>query len=242
VIKLYNSIAGRPPSSHNLVVWKITPLIASWIISSDNPLFKHHVLHSNSSVLELGCGISGIIGLVLGPLVQHYTLTDQEYVMKYLKQNLLNNMPNTSANGSRSRNPKARSPRAPATANVSSNITAQSLDWETDYVSSVVTELEEGSRSLDVIIACDCIYNDALIPPLVQTCVDVCLLRRTQTEDLEAEPTVCIIAQQLRSAEVFEAWLQAFHNAFRVWRVPDTDLTRELASNSGFVIHVGILR
>ena len=107
---------------------------------------------------------------------------------------------------------------------------------------SIAAGLEDGKRSFDAIIACDCIYNDALIPPLVQTCTDACQLRKAWIEDLESEPTVCIIAQQLRSPEVFENWLKAFHKVFRVWRLPDTHLTKDLASNSGFVIHVGVLR
>jgi hypothetical protein len=225
-----------------LVVWKITPLVATWITSSDNPLFKYHVLHSTSSMLELGCGISGIIGLALGPLVQHYTLTDQEYVMKLLSQNMVDNMPSTSASASRGRKSKPRPQKGSAAGKLSSNVTALPLDWETDDVSSVVAGLEEGKRSFDAVITCDCIYNDCLIPPLVQTCADACQLRRTQIEDSESEPTVCIIAQQLRSPEVFENWLKAFHKVFRVWRLPDTYLTKELASNSGFVIHIGILR
>jgi hypothetical protein len=225
-----------------LVVWKITPLVATWITSIDNPLFKHRVFSPTSSVLELGCGISGIIGLALGPFVQHYTLTDQEYVMKLLKQNLLENMPSTSASASKGRKGKPQPQRGLATGKLSGNVTARRLDWETDEVSSVVAGFEEGKRSFDAIIACDCIYNDALIPPLVQTCVDACQLRRAQIEDSESEPTLCIIAQQLRSPEVFETWLNAFHKVFRVWRLSDTHLTKELASNSGFVIHVGFLR
>jgi len=223
-------------------VWKITPLFATWITSPDNPLFKHGVLDTSSSVLELGCGISGIIGLALSPLVQHYTLTDQEYVMKLLNQNLLGNMLSTSASASKGRKSKPRPQKGLATGKSSSNVTARLLDWVTDEVSSVVAGLEGGKRSFDAVIACDCIYNDALIPPLVQTCVDACQLRKLQVEDSESEPTVCIIAQQLRSPEVFENWLKAFHKVFRVWRLPDTHLTNELASNSGFVIHVGVLR
>jgi hypothetical protein len=223
-------------------VWKITPLVAIWITSPDNLLFKHRVLSSTSSILELGCGISGIVGLALGPLVQHYTLTDQEYVMKLLNQNLLENMPSTSSSTSKGRKSKPRPQKESARSKLSDNITACSLDWETDEISSVVASFEDGKRGFDVIIACDCIYNDALIPPFVQTFVDACQLRRAQIEDSESEPTLCIIAQQLRSPEVFEAWLNSFHKVFRVWRFPDTHLTKELASNSGFVIHIGIMR
>lgn len=95
-------------------------------------------------------------------------------------------------------------------------------------------------KSFDAVVACDCIYNDALIEPLVQTCIDVCKLRLQ--EGGQEMSTVCIVAQQLRSAEVFEGWLKSFHSAFRVWRVPDEELIEGLKSDSGFVIHIGILR
>lgn len=117
-------------------------------------------------------------------------------------------------------------------------------------------------------IACDCIYNDALIEPLVQACVDTCQLRererkahrdgddttttasaQTNSGAGEAESlgnvegkTVCIIAQQLRSDQVFEGWLTAFKESFRVWRVPDEVAGVGLRGGEGFVVHVGVLR
>lgn len=121
---------------------------------------------------------------------------------------------------------------------VASNVVATPLDWETDEVTSSLL-VNESKNSFDAVIACDCIYNDALIKPLVQTCVDACKLR---TSDGTEKPALCIVAQQLRSPEVFEAWLKEFHRAFRVWRLPDEELIDGLKSDSGFVIHVGILR
>jgi hypothetical protein len=50
------------------------------------------------------------------------------------------------------------------------------------------------------------------------------------------------VAQQLRSPDVFDAWLATFHQNFRVWRVPDTLLSEGLRSGSGFVLHFGVLR
>jgi hypothetical protein len=194
-------------------------------------------------VLELGCGISGIIGLSLAPLINSYILTDQEYILKLLNQNLAENQQDTPSS-SKSRKSSAKSKRgsAPATQHKkSTNITGKSLDWETDEVTPSLTG-SESKRSFDAVIACDCIYNEALIDPLVQTCIDVCKLRKPEDHGEEIKPTVCIVAQQLRSAEVFEAWLKAFYKAFRVWRVPDEELIDGLKSDSGFVIHAGILR
>lgn len=223
------------------MVWKITPLFATWISSASNLLFQQGVLNSTSVVLELGCGISGIIGLALSQQIESYILTDQDYVMKLLSQNLDENRPDLTCNTRKSRKsttkPKRGSVLATPTPDIS-NVSAKPLDWETDEVTPALTG-SDTRHSFDAVIACDCIYNDALIEPLVQTCVDACKLR---CEDEIGRPTVCIVAQQLRSSEVFEGWLEAFHKVFRVWRVPDERLNDGLKSDSGFVIHVGVLR
>jgi hypothetical protein len=164
--------------------------------------------------------------------------------MKLLNQNLVENRPDTSSSLSKGRKSTAKPRRGCAPANTAQsafNVTAKTLDWEADQVTPSLTGLE-GKGSFDVVIACDCIYNDALIEPLVQTCVDACRLRSSGEPRGEGESTVCIVAQQLRSAEVFEGWLKAFHKEFRVWRMPDEELIDGLKSDSGFVVHIGILR
>lgn len=162
--------------------------------------------------------------------------------MRLLNENLMENQPSGSSS-SQGRKSTAKPKRASATATAArqeSNILARPLDWETDEVTASLTG-SDSSRSFDAVIACDCIYNDALIEPLVQTCVDACKLRSSDAAKSQ-RPTPCIVAQQLRSAEVFEAWLKEFSKEFRVWRVPDEELIDGLKSNSGFVIHVGILK
>jgi len=161
--------------------------------------------------------------------------------MKLLNQNLDDNRPdNSSASKGRKSSAKPKRGSAhPGQALGVSNVTAIPLDWETDEVIPSLTG-SESRRSFDAVIACDCIYNDALIEPLVQTCVDVCKLRLEH--EPEREPTVCVVAQQLRSAEIFEGWLKAFHRVFHVWRLPDKELVDGLKEDSGFVVHIGILR
>ncbi|RDL38826.1 Uncharacterized protein BP5553_03166 [Venustampulla echinocandica] len=238
--------SNRGGGTTGAVVWKITPRFASWIASPSNLLFKTAILAPNSSLLELGCGISGIIGLALSPHVASYVLTDQQYVMKLLNQNLEENhqaKPRLASKGQkRMANPKKGSASINKSQVTNNNIVTQTLDWETDEVT--IPPALEGKSGFEAVIACDCIYNDNLIKPLVQTCVDACKLRHgiAHTADDVGNPTVCIVAQQLRSAEVFEGWLKEFHKAFRVWRIPDEELIDGLKSDSGFVIHVGILR
>ena len=132
------------------------------------------------------------------------------------------------------------------------SIVFQPLDWETDAVTADLTGLPSRG-SFDVVIACDCVYNMALIEPFVQACVNACRLRKSGANDEEDKqhtedgsrdklPTCCVVAQQLRDHEVFEAWLAVFHKSFRVWRLSDAGLPEQLRAGGGYVIHLGFLR
>lgn len=237
------TILNRPGGTTGAVIWKITPLVASWLGSRDNLLWKTGALSSSSSVVELGCGISGLVGLVLSPLVSRYVLTDQTYVARLVERNLEENLVPQRKRTSQKRKGKPSSAAAPANA----NLRFTPLDWELDEVTASLTGSPE-ITSFDAVIACDCIYNDTLIEPLVQTCADTCALRQRSNResgahgDEGAVPTLCIVAQQLRDPEIFEGWIKAFSRHFRVWRVPEEALSDELRANTGFVVHIGVLK
>ena len=218
------------------VLWKISPLFAEWISSPDNVLFHESVLTPESLVLEVGCGVSGIVGLALAPRIGRYIATDQDYVLKLLRRNLEEN-----ASCPRIRKQSGKSASAGTFPAVTTpTVEAMLLDWEESSVTSLPGLLGENSLdNFDAVVACDCIYNEALVGPFVRTCSELCRLGNTAGH---ARPTVCLVAQQLRSPDVFEVWLLEFHRMFRVWRVPDEILVTELKSSPGFVIHFGILR
>ncbi|ORY65260.1 uncharacterized protein BCR38DRAFT_457462 [Pseudomassariella vexata] len=227
----------RAGGTTGAVLWKITPMFSEWIVSPENPLWKTGALNSSSSVIELGCGISGLVGLVLASTISRYVLTDQPYVSKLVESNLKENEVKSRPSASASRR-KGRTAAVPP----KSNLTFTPLDWELDEVTSNLTGAVD-VKSFDVIIACDCIYNDALIQPLVQTCMACCRLRVSDDgAQTTSQPAICIVAQQLRDPEVFEGWIREFHRYFRTWRIPESALSVALGSNNGFVIHVGILR
>ncbi|KAI1174594.1 hypothetical protein F4777DRAFT_599349 [Nemania sp. FL0916] len=234
------TILNRPGSTTGAVVWKITPLVASWLSLADNILWKTQALSSSSNVLELGCGISGLVGLALSPLVSRYVLTDQTYVARFVEKNLGENLI------VQQRSPaQKRKGKLPSTANPP-NLRFTALDWELDEVTPSLTGSPD-IASFDAVIACDCIYNDTLIKPLVQTCADVCGLRQRcqeadQSGDVDMTPTLCIVAQQLRDPEIFEGWIKEFSRHFRVWRMPEEALSKGLRANTGFVVHIGVLK
>ncbi len=206
------------------VLWKVTPVLALWLADEGNLLWQKDILSQTATILELGCGVSGLVGLTMAPFVSRYLLTDQAYVMKVLRENLRANQPSPS----RSRSTAGR--------HSDSMLQTLTLDWETDSAMNVETALG-GRDGVTIVLACDCIYNDFLIKPFVQMCQDICSLRA-----VTQPPTVVLVAQQLRSDEVFAEWLQAFSRKFHVWRIPDTYLTQDLKGGSGLVVHLGMKR
>lgn len=229
------------------MVWKVTPLLAEWI-ASNNFLADIGYLSSATVALELGAGVSGIVASTLGPLVKRYIATDQDYVIRILKQNISENLPTpppARKTVKRKANSKDKASHIPGDRAAPCIETLQ-LDWEADCITSLPSLLDQGqisaegpSNGVDLIIACDCIYNDMLIEPFNTICAQICRLRCT---DQGGNPTLCVIAQQLRSHEVFESWLKDFHRSFHVWQVPDKLLTAPLRENTGYIVHVGILR
>jgi len=230
-------LSNRKGGTTGTVLWRISPLFADWISSPTNPLFRQEVLGPTSTVIELGCGISGVVALALAGRIGKYIATDQEYLLKTLKQNIDENLaiPEPAKSKKRAAQLNARAERIPHS---QAKVEVMALDWELSSLSSLPSFVG-GSGAVDVVIACDCIYNEALIGPLVRTCADICRLRN----ELDPKtPTVCIVAQQLRSPDVFEAWAKAFIRLFSFWRLPDGLLSDELRSDSGYVVHLGILR
>ncbi|MCJ1244966.1 hypothetical protein MMC30_002167 [Trapelia coarctata] len=229
--------SNRDGGTTGAVLWRISPIFADWITSPQNPLFHQGVLGPTSTVIELGCGISGVVALALAGRIGKYIATDQEYLLKTLKQNIDENLavpePAKSKKGTAKLHGRAeRLPKSQA------KVKVMALDWELSSLSSLPSFVG-GSGTVDAVIACDCIYNEALIEPLVRTCADICRLR---SEHDPKTPTVCVVAQQLRSPDVFEAWAKAFIGLFRFWRLPDELLSDELRSDSGYVVHLGILQ
>lgn len=214
-------------------------MFAEWIASTGGALLRRlDVLRPDTCALELGCGISGLVSLALAPEVRTYVNTDQEYVLKYVRENVESNyrafVPERKAAGkagkAQSRSATSRDATGDGeSASAIGNIHIRTLDWETTDLPSFQKDLN--IPSLELIISCDCIYNEALVDPLVTTMRDLC-----------SSATVCVVAQQLRSPDVFETWLKSFSRWFHVSRVPERDLIEGLREGSGYVVHIGVLK
>ena len=222
--------SSRKNGTTGAVLWKITPLLATWLASSPKLLSELEVLHAGTTIVELGCGVAGLLGLVLAKLVKCYVLTDQEYVMKHLRENISNNATAVSHRAIRSK--KGDSRRTTSDDGVPKTL---ALDWEIDRAESLNSVIAP-QDSIDLLLLCDCVYNDFLIKPLVQTCVDVCSLRGPESK------TIVVIAQQLRSDCIVELFLETMMEHFDVWRVPEERIGVGLGSRSGYVVHLAALK
>ncbi|ERF76729.1 hypothetical protein EPUS_02268 [Endocarpon pusillum Z07020] len=213
--------SNRAAGTTGAVLWKITPLVANWLSSTECFLWQLGWLRSDSTIVELGCGISGLIPCAMAPLLPSgvYVLTDQAYVMKLLHHNVFANQKQQSL---------GRSTREEL------QIQPFTFDWETDAASNISTLLGK-DKEVDLILACDCIYNEYLIRPFVSTCASLCALRSSSSQR-----TVLLIAQQLRSEDVLQMWLDEMLKSFLIFRVPDRLLPEEL--RNGYAIHIAIVR
>ncbi|KAL4743725.1 hypothetical protein BDV11DRAFT_59452 [Aspergillus similis] len=263
--------SSRAGGTTGAVLWKITPLFASWLSKTTfNPLWTNNILTSSSTIVELGCGISALTALALSPLLEpernghgHYIATDQEYVHRLFRQNLQSNPPkaqrtqsssNQGKKGKRAQKASASSSTQGDTAHPHSNITFTALDWETDQPETLKAQIvREGEQQeetddpgFDLLLSCDCIYNEALIAPFVRTCAEIARLRPSPSMSTGIgslrKPTVCVVAQQQRSPDVFEAWLRETMRYFRVYRLNDDVLGESLGVGSGYLVHGLVLR
>ena len=220
----------REGGTTGAVLWKVTPILATWL--SSRPSILADLLHDATVVVELGCGVAGLVGLVLSKLVRYYILTDQDYVQKYLNENIAANMPSSQTPG----RPSKKKSKAQTGSVRKASLKTMPLDWETDSAAMVKLIIPPGA-SIDILLLCDCVYNEYLIASLVQTCVDICRLRSSNRG-----ATVVLIAQQLRTDAVFQAFLESMMEDFNVWRIPEEKLAVELRSGSGYAVHLAMLK
>ncbi|KAF9156449.1 hypothetical protein BG015_005173 [Linnemannia schmuckeri] len=231
---------------------------------------------SETTILELGSGC-GLLGIVMAELCQDLLLTDQKPVLpllvknlrknldkKYFDQDLLNGSSNN--NGPITSRKKDRSSTTAATGTSGAtdvrpcHIQVQELVWGQD----LDQDLKRG-MGVDFVVATDVVYNESIVPKLVQTLQELCQIRQGVREEIRRsqgehfdqlqeqalarpgqrmrrmERTVVLLAQELRTDFVHLAFLEGLEQAgFRMVRIP-----REMMDNdyqSGYVIYAFFLR
>lgn len=234
--------SDRKNGTTGAVAWQSAYRCAEWLAESSklaSLLFK-----PNSIVMELGCGINPLIALTVGDRVPiQYFATDQEYTLKLFSKNLHANTPKSGVRlgadtTTITREKETRQSRGTSTVDVCA------LDWERDdpvrgqpwsrIQPSNANNIDDPS-GIDVLLACDCIYNESLVKAFVDTCIDICTMRRGRT------PTRCLVIQQLRSSDVVLDWMLLMLRSFELFRIRDEYLPCRLTPSHGFVVYLATL-
>lgn len=206
------SSLNQQGSTTGFVLWSVSIPFVGWIL--DDKLSPYDL--RGKTVVELGSGVTGLLSCALGPSCKHYISTDQHHILKLLKQNICSNLCDF----------------ASSTMHIPSNggklkgtVDVVELDWED--LDSGVWNLQQvcSLDSIDYIVACDVVYNDYLIPFLVDAIARLC-----------HESSTVLIALQLRLPENIEQFVeQVLARGLRIWRHLEHCLVPEL--REGFVIY-----
>lgn len=153
-----------------------------------------------TSVLELGSG-TGVLAALLGPLSKSWTATDIFSLLPLIDKNIKRNWP----------------------AKTNAKVEVRELDW-TWSRKELERNLPSSGEPWDLVVAVDCLYNEALVQPFVDT--------------LDALPCrAVIVVSELRSSDVMQLFLERWlaSGRWQIWRVGDGTNERGLLGDSQVV-------
>jgi predicted nicotinamide N-methyase len=178
----------------------------------------------SARVMELGAG-TGLLGIILAPLVGFYTFTDLPELCRLIEKNINLNIdqlerPPLARTSSPVRRKKSRSnddakfaDRRPA------NIAVEPLDWVALHKTPSYSRTRlfpVPDPPMDLILATDTIYNPALVSPFLAT---------LNHYTADQRRTVVFIVMELRDEDVTREFLHQWINlpGWRIWRTDGAD-------------------
>ncbi|KAJ9106796.1 hypothetical protein QFC20_003980 [Naganishia adeliensis] len=197
------------------VIWRASLFLAKQILQlhhfpvpSSTPFLRTEQA-STAKVLELGAG-TGVLGVLLHQLFRSWTASDQYDHLKLIARNVKQNG-----------DPE--------------NVHVEEVDWMDIHAKWIkgkqgrnealwgFSNANGVGEDYDLVVAVDCIYNEALIPPFLST------LEYYTTKG----KTIALIACELRSADVMTAFLEEWigRGGWTIYRLSDMALGDELKYN-----------
>lgn len=235
----------RTEGTTGAVIWQSSFRLARWLVSPESSAVTDMLFQPRPVVLELGCGINPLLAMTMKNKVARYIATDQTYTLRLFEDNLDANGTSIAAHTlltKRSTKNGTKSRRC------QQNIEVYPLDWELDDPvrerpwcgprGSVAGDVPHHG-GVDVIVACDCVHNESMLEPFIETCKAICMLR---TSDDRQSSTKCLIIQQVRSYKVLETWLCMMMRDFKLFRLHRRLQHSPLSLESGFVVLIAMLK
>lgn len=235
--------SSRKAGTTGGAIWQASVRMAEWLFSETSPFSSNSELSQNIQdfrVIELGCGICPLLAFSLSTRVNHYIATDQYYILKTFEQNVYNNVHHLRSR-KRSRQ-SLKTLKQDATDSPRSNIRTLPLDWELHDIPKQLEQhvstgqpssIGRSRRTADMVIACDCVFNESLVAPFVDACASICRANKN---------AFCVIGQQVRSPEVMELWMLFMLRQFKLFKLKPAYLTEGMSESSGFIVHLAALK
>jgi predicted nicotinamide N-methyase len=175
----------------------------------------------NAHVMELGAG-TGLLGLILAPLVGSYTFTDLPEICHLIEKNINLNIdllvPAPLSSPARRKKRKSGQDSKPSNRRPA-NIAVEPLDWVALYNTpsrSRARLFPVPNPPFDLILATDTIYNPALVSPF---------LAALDHYAADQGRTIVFIVMELRDEDVTREFLHQWINlgGWRIWRTDGAD-------------------
>jgi hypothetical protein len=186
--------------------------------------------------MELGAG-TGLLGLILAPLVGFYRFTDLPEICHLIEKNINMNIdlfprPSAARVTSPGRRKREKSDDGPKSSDRRpDNISVEPLDWVALYDApphSRVRLFPIPDPPFDLILATDTIYNPALVLPFLATLNHYAADQRR---------TIVFIVMELRDEDVTREFLHQWINLgeWRIWRIDGRGASEEGIEEPGNV-------
>ncbi|KAK9894170.1 hypothetical protein P389DRAFT_104082 [Cystobasidium minutum MCA 4210] len=139
-------------------------------------------LLSNARILELGAG-TGVLSTLLAPCVASWTATDIAELLPLIQKNHRHNSSRLA----------------------SASVDVRELDWTWTAQQFQKNAKEIAAQHYDVLLAVDCLYNEALVQPFMNTLNQI-------------RSTYVVVVSELRSVDVMQLFLERWL-ASGPWRI-----------------------
>ena len=187
-------------------------------------------------VMELGAG-TGLLGLILAPLVGFYTFTDLPELCRLIEKNINLNIDLFACSPAARVSSPGRRKRAKSSDDSKysdrrpDNITVEPLDWVTLYdapLRSRARLFPIPDPPFDLVLATDTIYNPALVSPFLAT---------LNHYAADQGRTIVFIVMELRDEDVTREFLHQWINlgGWQIWRTDGTNASEEDIEEPGYV-------
>ncbi|KAK8846569.1 hypothetical protein IAR55_005655 [Kwoniella newhampshirensis] len=201
------------------VLWRSSLHLARLILSQhhhrppQSPTIINPEFFKKANILELGAG-TGLLAILLAPICASYTASDRMENLKLVKRNLELNglgaaghtvLPDDSLHRKEKEKKAAKS-----NGETRLDVRLEEIDWiavseetKRQHGRGQSHHAHDGEEELvyDLVLAVDCIYNEHLVRPLVDTLARYCPV---------GGKTVVWVVVELRSADVLTTFLEAW--------------------------------